>query len=526
MIPHCLSLGAYLGRRRNTARHMCMRAAILAALLSVSAHSQALDSVSIQSEADRLAAQGDLVAAASTYLQAAALQDGSAASQSILRAGDCLRKAGSVDEALKAYDKLTTGNSVYWRQVGLLRKAKTCIPEHRQEALRYLAEFKAQYPDSTQAIEAVCLLLSLNGVDSNTLLTLREREKVVASAVASAEKDLKAGAYDSAIQTLRAAVSQRSEAPSQLRAHCLLGHALLERGRREEAASHFEFIIQDVGSSAADSVIVRRARLRLAALYHRAGRLEEAKQLYSQLKASGAPGASRAALQFAGVSFEILQHAELLTRKQSEGWSQVQELLLDVINSGDASAAEKCRAELMLVETYSWERKHAQCLEAARKFLDDHREGEASKQDLATVHFFAADAAFFQKNHAEALKHLRWIIERYGERGSIWSGMDHIPRCYYRLWEVLRILGAPEEEVCQAAQRVLELFPDSSYAQAVQSEMQNEALVAEYLRQSEGKGDSKRRSVQCWFRQLSCWVQFVLAWLVALGTAGAIHALL
>ncbi len=379
----------------------------------------------------------------------------------LLKAGDSLAQAARLDDALDAYDRLAQASqSRYWEQVALIRKARACVPSRPNDALSLAAQYEATYPESSLAVEAQIVRLSVNGFDATMAARLRERERLASAEIGHAQALLKQARHEDGLARLRIVVTQYAGRPAALRASDTLGHALCGQGQNVEATRCFRQIVDTAAPVAPRAQVVARARLRLAALYHASGDRAAAASLYDEVKSQQGAGASRAALQLGGVVFEVLQHDQI---PATADWVRLRDLLNDAVESEYSSPAEKVRAELMLVEAYAWQDGYAGCLSAANAFTSRQDVHSISRQDLATAHCFAGHAAYVLRDYPQSVQHFRRVIEYYPTEEAIWPGMDHLPRALYQVWESLTRMGAPAEEVGSAEAALKNRFPESPY---------------------------------------------------------------
>ncbi|MGB9625133.1 MAG: tetratricopeptide repeat protein [Phycisphaerae bacterium] len=423
---------------------------------------------------EEAAAKYDAIPATSPDWQRAAVQ-----------AGTCLEKAGKLAEAVARYDAAIAGNPAgYWAETATFQKARALKAQgNGAEAKQCIERIKARFPDSSSFADALLLEAQIDARDTAKAEALVAKETAAtnlykAALQADRNKD-EAGAR----QLLDAVILRYPGTPAALRCRDARAHILTRDKRpeaRTEAAAEFLHILALVADSAPNSRIAETARLRLAALHHSFKNRQDAIAAYQGLlNSEDRAVASRAALQLAGLRFELLQREKIAAPPPADSrWDDLRALCTLVAVSKDAKPIERARAELMVVESFSWQDRPAEALAAAEAFLAKY-EGAEFRQDVATAHFFAGEAAQRTKQYDKALSHFRPIIEAYGGRGEIWPGVDLVARTYFRVWETLRWTRAPAEELAKAADALLTTFPGSGYSKHVQIETEQDARKAE-----------------------------------------------
>jgi hypothetical protein len=89
------------------------------------------------------------------------------------------------------------------------------------------------------------------------------------------------------------------------------------------------------------------------------------------------------------------------------------------------------------------------------------------RREVATARLIAGECRQVLGQHQAALPHYQWIISAYAPDETMWPGMNHLARTYYRMYDALLRGGAPPAQWQPAADAVLTLFPNSLYAQLV-----------------------------------------------------------
>jgi len=437
----------------------------------------------IWQEATRLEADGKFEEAAAQY--AAISTDSPDWQKAAVQAAGCLEKAGKLADAVARYDAAIARNpSAYWAELALFQKARTCSAmANVAEARRCIDRLKARFPDSSSLADALLLEAQIEGRNTAAAEALVAREREATALYKQAMQADRNKDEAGAMQLLDAAILQYSGTPAALRcrdarAHLLTRHKQPEA--RAQAAAEFLHILMLVADSAPNSRIADTARMRLAALHHSRQDRQEAIAAYEALTRSEDKAvASRASLQLAGLHFELMQREKFSSGSLADSrWDDLRALCNRVVASEDAKPVERARAEVMIIESLAWQDRPADALAAAEAFLAKYQ-SSGFKQDVATVHFFAGEAAQRTKQYDKALSHFRLVIGAYGGLGEVWPGVDLVARTYFRIWETLRWTKASAEELAKAADALLTEFPESSYAKHVRIETEQDARKAE-----------------------------------------------
>lgn len=436
-------------------------------------------------EAGRLEAEGKFEEAAALY--AAVPATSPAWQRAAVQAAGCLEKAGKLAEAVAGYDAAIAANpSAYWAESALFQKARTCKAQgNAAEAQRCIDRIKTRFPDSSSLADAYLLEAQMAGGDTAAAEAFVAREQEATALYKQALQADRNKDEAGALRLLETVVDQYAGIPAALRCRDARAHILVRHKGAEErtvAGAEFLHILALVADTAPNSRIAETARIRLAALHHSFENRQDAITAYQTLVNSEDKAiASRAALQLAGLQFELMQRDTISTGPLADGrWDDLRALCSLVAGSPDAKPTERVRAEVMAVESFSWQKRPADALAAAEAFLARHP-GDGFKQDAATVRFFGGLAARNLKDYSKALAHFRWIIIAYAGQTEIWPGMDHLPRTYCEIWQTLRATRAPADEIAQTANALLTAFPESEYAKHVRRQTEQDQRTAETI---------------------------------------------
>jgi len=420
-------------------------------------------------EADSVHTEGDFAVAEQLYK--AILAEFPHSQRTALRIAICQEKAGRTQDALASYDAAINLDPLgYWAEVALFYKARACREaNHIQGALDAVQRLRAQYPESPYNARAAVLEAQITGGDVPAAQALLEQELAAGEAFDQCMKASRATQDALALEGIEGLLELYPRSAVALRALEAKGHLLLRNKQYEEAVEPFLRILAQLGDSAPRSRIVQEARTRLAAIHHALYDRSEALRLYTEVL-EGEPDptiAANAALQAAGVAFEIYQRRRLREGPlPEERWDEVRALCQTAKGFPATTPEQRVRADLMIVETWTWQGDREKSVEAAEVFLDIYDE-EEFKREVATAHLVAGKDLRVLKRYDEALAHLRWIVEAYPEENEIWPEMDHLPRTYFLIWQTLRDKGAPKAEVKKAGEELTARFPESSYTEHV-----------------------------------------------------------
>ncbi len=392
------------------------------------------------------------------------------ARQAKVRAALCLTQVERPADAIALLDEaIRDGVQDYWLQAALFHKAEACLATDKgTEALQAMQALRAQFPEAPLAARCTVLEAKARGEDPAQADAAYQWELEAAEVYSEAMTALKQGNTEEGWELLGQVMTYYPDTGAALRAYDTAGHLCYKEGRREDAGVYFVAIVDQLRDKAPSSRLLQTARARLGALYHSHGQRAEALAMYQDMLRTGAGKlSSNAALQIAGLSFELL-HRKFYEREpiSDQEWDQLRVICSAVKETEGATDAQKARADLLAIETLCWQKRHADAVDAADEFLT-HYSGDSLKRDIATVRFFAGEAAQTIGQYDKALEHFRWIVSAYPDEDEIWSRMDHLPRTYFRIWETLRNTQAPAEQTAAAADALLNRFPESSYAKHV-----------------------------------------------------------
>lgn len=384
-------------------------------------------------------------------------------------------------EAVAAYDDAIGVNpSAYPAEQAMIGKARAYrAMGNVAEARRCIGRIRARFPDSSSFAEAALLDARIDGRATASLEASLTRETEATALYKDAMQTDRNKDEAAAVRLLETVIDRYPDTPAALRCRDARAHILLRHRRPEEmalAGQEFLYILATVADSAPNSRIAETARMRLAAMHHSFKNRQDAIAVYEGLlNAEDKAIASRAALQLAGLQFELLQRElRSVGHVVASRWDDLRAFCSSVAQSKDAKRIEQARAEVMIVESLAWQERYAEVVAAADAFVTKYQ-GDELKQDVATVRFFAGEAAQSVRQYDKALGHFRWIVDAYRSQREMWPGMDHMPRTYFRIWETLRRMRAPPEEVAAAAQAIFDTFPESDYAEHVRIVTRQEA---------------------------------------------------
>ncbi len=368
----------------------------------------------------------------------------------------------------------------YWGKVGLHKLAKYYYDNGNDyECQLCIDQLRERFAGTRWAARADLLEAQLNGEDTTVAETKLAQEVASWEAYRKANKSLSNddAADQARIARLESVAQRFPSTGSALQALESKGYLLIRNKRANEAIVTFKNIIDKAGREAIEPAIVQRAQSRLASLYHAAGRKAEALQEFDQLanKATDPTIESNATLQAAGLYFELLQPRRWSDEEVTvEEWQEVRDRCQKVKNLPRAKPREVARADLMILESYLWEKDPKECLRLAETFINSHDE-QNYRRELATAHLFAGESLLRLGRAEESITHLRWITTEYEQKGKIWPWSYLTARTYYKLYDALRRTKAPEEEALAVAQFILENFPGTECADLIQASVDRHA---------------------------------------------------
>ena len=383
---------------------------------------------------------------------------------------DCLR---DIDAAL-AMDPFSRD----WAERGYLYKAKAHqLLGQRTDAEQAIAILQSRFPGSILAAEATLIEADLAGANTLAANDAYELELDAQQIYDEAVDAILHDQHQMAINLFDRAISSFPTTHVALRAMEDKAR-LLEAipGRSAEAILAYEDILTVVTPSWPQSRLRYFAELQLAGLESSADRKAEALARLTSLadSASDEGVVASAAEQAAQIELRILQIERIDNGYVSSGsWSDVRTMCARVTASARPSVDQLARTGLWLVESLCWEGMSQEALVAGRAYLavfdtDDHR------QETASVRFLMGEELLRLGRYEAALDMFDAIIAEYTGEQDIWPGMDHMPRVYFRIWETLRRMGAPPGQIEEAANELLNTFPESSYAEHIRIVTQQE----------------------------------------------------
>ncbi len=376
----------------------------------------------------------------------------------------------------------------YWAEVGLYHEAEFHISQgDTAQAQACLQQLEERFPESrwcarARAAVGMAVLSLPNNQSENTATTGQDNAAEIAVIEATLARENEAweafrqanisrgqGQDNQRLAALHQVIRRFPNAGASLEARKSRGYLLIRNQRLSEAAAEFAALADDLRYSSPNSRIRYDAEYRLAAIDHALGNKQEALARYAGLaeSASDSQIVSQAATQAAGLQLERTQ-AKLTGQKTvvAEDWNKVRAYAARVHSCGAKRMADRARADLLTMESYYWEGRSEDAVAAGESFLQVY-DAEEHKQDTATVSFFAGEEYLKLGDYESALRHFHKVIALYEGESEIWKGMDHLPRSYYRVWEVMRMSKADEAEITVAAQALLSRFPNSEYAKPV-----------------------------------------------------------
>jgi len=366
----------------------------------------------------------------------------------------------------------------FWEAKGLYFLAEACAangcPNSSRDAIHLL---KKRYPELSWAAYAELLEARMDSADTTPFelaladeLNAEEMFKVVLRS----DPDIDDNSMITQLQSLVQAYPETRTALAARRSWAMV--LTRDHARTTVAREVCQRLLDDLQQIAPDSLIRFEMEYRIAALDHRAGQKAAALARFASIvqQATDPKLIASAYLQAAGVLFEIFHSRNSgNTPIPPEEWTRLRSMCSNVSASPYATQEERVRADLMVAESYLWQKDIEAALLAAGSILDNNDDAIFPKE-LATARQVAGECLQQMGRHDEALVHYQWIIQHFGFE-EIWPGLDNLARTYYFTYDALRRGGFAAEQVHIAGERVLTHFPDSEYAQLVLTAMSDDA---------------------------------------------------
>ncbi|HNO80361.1 MAG TPA: tetratricopeptide repeat protein [Phycisphaerae bacterium] len=421
-----------------------------------------------------------------------------------------LYEVGRYSEALEFVDSSIAMNP-YNRVLaewGYLYKAKVCSELGCDtEARTAIDVLKSRFPDSISTTRAEAVEAALNATNSEDADNALNLELVAGELHELAVNAANRNDVDRALRLLTQVRELYPETRKSLRSLEIKGLILsrMSKDRAPEAIDVFEEILANLRPENEHSRIRYEAELRLGYLnviledlpkarehFHWLavnaedpkireeaklrdgfinlveGRHVEAVESFQSLAENAKELGDRAeaSLQSAGAEFEILQRRRATGSVAPAEWQQLRTTLGDVSRLEGVSDQQRCRAELMIVESYLWGDQEAEALQKAELFLEEFDE-DIFPQETATARLTAAISHVNLRGYNNALPHLDWILGRYDDSDEVWPGLNTMEQVLFYKWRALKRGGYEPSLVQDVTDRILTVYPNGPFASQV-----------------------------------------------------------
>jgi len=377
------------------------------------------------------------------------------AAPAALQAAEIYQSLGLNMQALAASDKALSVANDWWEQQALFTKASVCSDANcRDDALVAIRRLRAEYPESYWTVRSGLVEAKLQGINPATVQAALNRYEEADAMRVQAIQLLEQGKNEAAIALLSQIATSYADSPAALHALDAQGHYMIRLNRKPDAIPVFADLLVRTGQATPQARIVRRAKLRLAALCRVGGRITEAQKSFEELaKNSDQPSvASTAALNLIGIRYEQLRDQLDKTKAvDAAGWAALRQKCRTLAESPWCQARERIRSELVEVESYCWERNVDGAHKACVAFLGKY-DGTEYVHELATARLFVGIELYLSGRYSEALGYYRWIQQH---------APKYSPRVYREMWLTLGALGAPAEEITQVENILYAMYPNS-----------------------------------------------------------------
>ncbi|NLX20196.1 MAG: hypothetical protein GXY55_00800 [Phycisphaerae bacterium] len=411
---------------------------------------------------------GLLVLALGVISSAQAVRGQSPSPASPITAIRQLEADGQVGSAIEACKVALAGPaSDYVLSEALYHKARLCLAAERLPEARAAAiDFMARFPELSRAAAMYTLLAHMEEgapIDDDRLI---RAENAASEVYEAGRQAYKAGDLAESLRLMSEVLSRFSGTPASLRALDHMGHVFLKQDCYHEATEPFLRVLEMVGDSAPTSRVVRRARVRLGAIYRRLHYPEHARAMFMAVEGdSGAPAlAAEAALQLIGMAYESLRVDSWHKRTiDPQRWVELEARCRRLAASQSAPAIYRCKAELILLETYAWRKQREDVYVAANALFEKYKGKAEFNREIATASTFVAESLLSQNRYAEAIPHWEFVLTLCPRGVDYWPGEQVLDRAIYQLQYAKSQAGAPPSEIRALATELAERFPSSGF---------------------------------------------------------------
>jgi len=423
-------------------------------------------------EARSLEAAQNFAQAAQVYLQVAA-NAGPDRAEAFARAGQCYDKLNQPAQALSAYDQLLGfDEKSYWAEIALARKADLAFGrEDRESAGKCIAKLEERFPDSPWTVCARITAAKLASGNVASAETAYARETQAFDAYREA---LRRTGTDNQLQGMEQIISQHPNTATATRAYESKAHLLWKKNLKEEAIAPWLAVLERTAALAPKAYIVSRAKMSLGGLYRKFGKHDQADAMFESVTSAdvGPELAAKAAYCRIAIDFGQMRRDGLAGRSVTQQTADLVSRCRSLVTNEKAAKLDRVRAAMLPFEILWYGGQTAEAVQDAEAFIREYA-GTEFKEEVAMAHFFVGWQMTREHRDPEALPHFREVL-RLTPGQTLLFNTDAIPRSHYHLWRILRVTGAPREEVDAAAEAFFSAFPDSGYCKTIRTVRERE----------------------------------------------------
>jgi tetratricopeptide (TPR) repeat protein len=391
-------------------------------------------SAPVWQQADTLQALELWVQAAHVYIQILAEWPNCQRARVML--GACQFESGQTQQAVTTLESgIALDEHTWWAEVGLyyLAAARHALGQDAA-ALEAIDTLALRFPDSPWHARAQIIAAQIAGVPTALAEAAAAAEEAAFDQYRAALQADDHGPGVACLQLLEAVVAAHPNSGAARRALESKGHIHMRNHQRPEGLAAFEQILAQVGEAWPQSRVVANAKLGRAAAF-----------------------------------FEMLMHpSDPSVPIPSAQWEQARAFCEAVVALEQAPPLNIARAKLMKVETYHWQKRWADTLQAAQQFIDTYNALQF-RREVATAHMVAGEALHMMRQPGPAMEQFQWIINEYAPNEEIWPGLHNLARTYYWRFDIFYQAQAPLSQLIPMGNEILGLFPGTRYAELVQN---------------------------------------------------------
>jgi len=368
--------------------------------------------------------------------------------QAALHAARCLTEMGQCPEAIALCDRALaiaevkrhktsdrTGRQIQEQAAeALFVKAQALAKaDQPNQAREIIQRLKSEYALSRHATRIKILEAQLN--DTRLDVAEREWDRVRAASVLLAEASRQAdgGFWESALALFDHVTRQYADTSAAVRALDGKGQALQGLTRFAEANQVYVALEQQLGEASRGSQLAREVRA-----HHK------------------------------WVLFRWIEYSGQKRRPiPDDVWPQFEALCQQIL-AEDPPLSERLQTQVIMVEGLCHLRRLDEAVQRGEEFLaqplsDEDR--QTCMPQLTWIHLYVSNACRNLRKRDRELEHLHWLVAAVQAQpdAPVWEIIKP-GALYHRIWDALRLSGAPAADVEQAAQAVISGYPGSIFA--------------------------------------------------------------